>query len=86
MSMGMRASKMLSINLSAYLKKAIPKYEAVNLYQTQWNQNFSRRIKAGYYLQQILGKNQVTHLSLKFLDKTPRLVQKLISLTHGQAF
>lgn len=86
MSMGMRASKLLTNILDAHLKNEISKKQAVTLYETQWNQNFSNRIKTGYYLQQILGKNHITHMSLKFLNISPKLLQKLISLTHGQAF
>ncbi len=86
MSMGMRASKLLTHILDIYLKKKITKAEAIVLYKTQWDKHFSSRIKAGYYLQQVLGKNAVTHLSLKFLNVAPRLFQKLISLTHGQIF
>lgn len=86
MSMGMRASKLLTHILDSYLKKEITKTEAIALYKNQWDKHFSSRIKVGYYLQQILGKNAITHLSLKFLNATPRLLQKLISLTHGQTF
>ena len=86
MSMGMRASKLLTILLNSYLNNEITKNEAISLYQTQWNQNFSNRINTGYYLQQLLGKNQLTHLSLKFLNSSPKLLQKIISLTHGQPF
>jgi flavin-dependent dehydrogenase len=86
MSMGMRASKLLTHILDAHLKNEITKTQAVTLYETQWNQNFSKRIKTGYYLQQVLGKNHLTHMSLKFLNTSPKLLQKLITLTHGQAF
>jgi len=86
MSMGMRASKLLATLLNSYFNGEISYKEIVNLYTLQWNQNFSNRINAGYYLQQLLGKNNVTHLSLKFLHSTPKLLQKLISLTHGQSF
>jgi flavin-dependent dehydrogenase len=86
MSMGMRASKLLTLILNAYLKKEISEKQAVSLYEIQWNQNFAKRIKAGYYLQQVLGKNQLTHFSLKFLNSSPKLLQKLITLTQGQAF
>lgn len=86
MSMGMRASKLLTLILDAHLKNEISKKLAVTLYETQWNQNFSARIKTGYYLQQVLGKNHITHLSLKLLNTSPKLLQKLITLTHGQTF
>ena len=86
MSMGMRASKLLTHILNAYLQNEISEEQAVSLYEIQWNQNFSKRIKTGYYLQQILGKNNLTHISLKLLNTSPKLLQKLITLTHGQPF
>ncbi len=86
MSMGMRASKFLAMLLDSYFKKEITKQNAIDLYKEQWNRNFSTRIKAGYYLQQILGKNTITHLSLKFLNTSPKLLQKIIRLTHGESF
>ncbi len=86
MSMGMRASKILATGLTQYFNNSISKNELIQLYKKEWNANFSTRIKAGYYLQQVLGKNIITHLSLKFLSKTPKLLQKLISLTHGKRF
>jgi flavin-dependent dehydrogenase len=86
MSMGMRASKLLTLILNAYLQNEISEEQAVSLYEIQWNQNFSKRIKTGYYLQQILGKNNLTHMSLKLLNTSPKLLRKLITLTHGQTF
>lgn len=86
MSMGMRASKILSALLNDYLKNEISKTELIELYKKQWNKNFSSRIKSGYYLQQVFGKNMLTHLTLKFLNCFSGLTQKIISLTHGQPF
>ncbi|MDX2172006.1 MAG: NAD(P)/FAD-dependent oxidoreductase [Bacteroidota bacterium] len=86
MSMAMRTSKILAIGLTNYFNNSISKNELIKLYQKEWDANFSTRIKVGYYLQQVLGKNKITHVSLKFLSKTPQLLQKLISLTHGQTF
>lgn len=86
MSMGMRASNILSNLLINYFDNTISKNDLINSYKKEWNSNFSTRIKVGFYLQQILGKNQITHLSLKFLSRTPNFLQKLISLTHGQTF
>lgn len=86
MSMAMRASYLLAPILNLYLQLEISKPEAIYLYQPKWNQNFEKRIKAGYYLQKLLGQNQITHLTLKLLQTSPRLLQKLIALTHGQRF
>ena len=86
MSMGMRASSILAGILDSYLAGKIDRPAAINKYATDWNKNFAQRIKAGYYLQQILGKNQLTDISLKVLAHTPKILQKIIGLTHGQPF
>jgi flavin-dependent dehydrogenase len=86
MSMGMRASFILAKHMERYFKKEITKNGLISSYKKEWDQNFSVRIKAGYYLQQIFGKNIPTHLSLKFLNSFSGLTGKIISLTHGQPF
>jgi flavin-dependent dehydrogenase len=86
MSMGMRASKILAELLDHYFKKEILKEELIAGYKKEWDRNFSMRIKAGYYLQQLFGKNTITHLSLKLLSFMPNSLQKLILLTHGKTF
>ncbi len=86
MSMAMRASKILANLLDDFFKNKINKTRLLDSYKAEWNANFSTRIKAGYYLQQLFGKNTLTHLSLKFLSNKPKLLQKIISLTHGQTF
>jgi len=86
MSMGMRASFIFAKLADKYFTNQISKSELIDLYKKEWNQNFSSRIKAGYYLQQIFGKNIPTHLSLKFLNYFSGLTRKIISLTHGRPF
>jgi flavin-dependent dehydrogenase len=86
MSMGMRASYLLASILNELFNKKISKAEAISLYNDQWRENFSIRIKAGYYLQQILNRNSLTHFTIKLLDKSPKLFQKIITLTHGTKF
>ncbi len=86
MSMGMRASYLLASILNELFNKKISKAEAISLYTDQWSKNFSIRIKAGYYLQQILNRNSLTHFTIKLLDKSPKLFQKVITLTHGTKF
>jgi len=86
MSIGMRASKLLANLLNNYFNGSITKNQLINNYDTVWQNNFSTRIKAGFYIQQLLGKNSLTHIILKCLSKTPKLMQKIIALTHGQRF
>ncbi len=86
MSIGMRASTLAAALISSYLNKEIAHQQALFLYKKQWDENFAARIKAGFYLQQILGKNQLTDISLKMLSYFPKFFQKIIKLTHGQPF
>ncbi len=86
MSMAMRSSKILSNYITKYLKKTISKKELITLYTKEWSDNFSLRIKAGFYLQQLFGKKITTMWSLQILNKLPKLFQKVISLTHGSRF
>lgn len=86
MSMGMRASKLLAEELYRYFDKKITLQELSANYQSSWNKAFKARIKTGYYLQSLFGKKEMTHYTLKFLSKTPKLTQKIIGLTHGDTF
>jgi flavin-dependent dehydrogenase len=86
MSMGMRASKLLAIELIRYFEGKCSMLEVSSAYCKSWNKAFNSRITAGYYLQNLFGKKNTTHLALKVLSKTPALMKKLVSLTHGEKF
>jgi len=84
--MGMRASKLLATELIRYFNSKCSMSEVASAYQKSWNEAFNSRITAGYYLQNLFGKKNTTHLALKVLSKTPALMKKLVSLTHGEKF
>jgi flavin-dependent dehydrogenase len=86
MSMAMRTSKFLAAGLDNLFNNRITEAELIKSYNKEWNRNFSTRINAGYYLQKLMGKVTLTHLSLKILNNTPRFLQRLIRLTHGSSF
>ncbi len=86
MSMGMRASKLLAQEIVLYFNGHKSNQIVFNNYETAWNKAFNTHIKTGYYLQNLFGKKNATHLALKALDKLPGLTKKIISLTHGQPF
>jgi flavin-dependent dehydrogenase len=86
MSMGMRASSLLATELTRYFNKQSSLEEALVRYNSAWNKNFGQRITAGYYLQSLFGKKYTTHFALKTLAKLPAVMDKLVSLTHGQTF
>jgi len=86
MSIAMRSSKIISAYVSLYLQNKLTKSELIQLYNNDWNRNFSVRIKTAFYLQMLFGKRFSTIMSLKILNKFPMLFNKLISLTHGKIF
>jgi menaquinone-9 beta-reductase len=86
MSMGMRASKLLAAELIKFFENKKDKLAIAWHYEKAWNSAFKQRVKTGYYLQNLFGKKQLTHYTLKALSNTPFLMQKLISLTHGERF
>ncbi|MBE9462507.1 NAD(P)/FAD-dependent oxidoreductase [Dyadobacter subterraneus] len=86
MSMGMRASKLLAVELIKYFENKSSLEEVTSAYKKSWNEALNTRIRAGYYLQNLFGKKNTTHLALKFLSKTPGLMRGIISLTHGEKF
>lgn len=86
MSMGMRASFLLATELVRYFQKQSSLAEALAGYNLAWNKNFGQQITAGYYLQSLFGKKYTTHFALKTLAKVPVVMDKLVALTHGQAF
>lgn len=86
MSMAMRSSNIISVYMDSYLQNKLTKNELIKHYTDEWNANFSFRIKSGYYLQQLFGKQLTTLWSLKLLHYFPFLFRKLITLTHGKKF
>jgi flavin-dependent dehydrogenase len=86
MSMGMRASKLLAIELTSYFTNQKTRQQALLAYRTAWNNAFNARITSGYYLQHLFGKRKTTDYALRFLNHFPALTSGLVSLTHGNAF
>ncbi len=86
MSLAMRASYLLTPLIEDFLKEKTSKMQLTQQYDALWQQHFANRIKSGYYIQHLFGNNTMTHFSLKLLNSSPFLLQKLISMTHGQVF
>jgi flavin-dependent dehydrogenase len=86
MSMGMRASVLLATELIIYFEGKCTLDDVLAGYRKSWNHAFGRRITAGYYLQNLFGKKTTTDLALRLLSKTPALMKKVVSLTHGEKF
>jgi flavin-dependent dehydrogenase len=86
MSMAMRASKLLAQELIRFYHKEQSITEAAIRYKSEWNKAFENRITAGYYLQNLFGKRNLTDIALRLLSSSNALTEKLVSLTHGNRF
>ncbi|MEL6124734.1 MAG: FAD-dependent oxidoreductase, partial [Bacteroidota bacterium] len=54
------------------------------MYQKKWNQTFKTRINAGRLLQRILLSPMLSDISMKTVVKSPWIVKRLITMTHGE--
>ncbi|MBG9377571.1 NAD(P)/FAD-dependent oxidoreductase [Panacibacter sp. DH6] len=86
MSMAMHASKLAFDNINRFLHGSISRKEMEDHYTKQWQQQFSRRLGMGRFVQSIFGNNTATSLFLTTMNHTPWLARKIISTTHGNAF
>ncbi len=86
MSMAMNSSYIAFNLIRKYLENEISIQDLEYLYEHQWNYLFSNRIKTGKYIQHLFGKETLTNISVGILKKTPLLLDKLISITHGSKF
>ncbi|MBX2924572.1 MAG: NAD(P)/FAD-dependent oxidoreductase [Chitinophagaceae bacterium] len=86
MSMAMHGSKLAFEQINAFLRDRISRYEMEYNYQQQWDATFSRRLKAGRFIQGLFGKDWVTNYFISVLSPFPSLIDKLIRQTHGEPF
>ncbi len=86
MSMAMRASFVASALINEYLDTHITREELCVLYEKRWNELFSKRIKIGYYIQHLFGRNYLTNMSIGLFKTLPSAADKLIRMTHGDIF
>ncbi|HWY98813.1 MAG TPA: NAD(P)/FAD-dependent oxidoreductase [Bacteroidia bacterium] len=86
MSMAMHASFIAASLINDFLNNTISREQLYTLYEKQWNNLFSKRIRTGASLQHLFGKNHLTNVSISLLKALPPLADKLISMTHGKVF
>jgi flavin-dependent dehydrogenase len=86
MSMAMHASYIGYLLIDRFLKKDITRDKMEAEYELRWNKLFSKRIKAGKYLQGLFGKKNLTNTTIGILKHLPRVTDSLIEMTHGEKF
>ncbi len=83
MSMAMHQSYILANNTLQYFANKITWDKALQQYETQWNSAFSRRIKIGLMLQNIIYNPKLANPAITVLRNSKWLRQFVIKQTHG---
>lgn len=86
MSMALYASLLCATAIKRFLENKISRGEMERDYSGNWNRQFALRLKLGRLLQPILLRPDLSNISLSFLRRAPRLMNQIISLTHGKPF
>jgi flavin-dependent dehydrogenase len=86
MSMALHASKIAAEQLHFFLKKDISRKELEDNYTTKWKAQFAKRLSYGRMIQYFFGKEWMTNLFVRAMNKMPALTRWLISQTHGKPF
>lgn len=86
MSMALHGAKLASEQADLFLKGQISRDEMEKNYSKNWKKHFSLRLFVGRTVQYTFGKSEITNFVVKFMKKSPILVEKLINLTHGKVF
>lgn len=86
MSMALHGSKILAQIANRFLEEEITRDELEMQYSNVWKNNFEARIIVGRLIQYSFGKEVLTNMAIGALKPFPKVVDKLISLTHGNEF
>jgi flavin-dependent dehydrogenase len=86
MSMALHASKIAAQQVHLFLKKDISRKELEDNYTTKWKAQFAKRLSYGRIIQYFFGKEWMTNLFVRAMNKMPALTRWLISQTHGKPF
>lgn len=85
MSMAIRSAQMASQLIINYLEGKIDSRLALEkAYQKSWNKEFKNRIKVGHLAATIFSKNQLSEILIPIARKIPKLLPKIVTLTHGK--
>jgi flavin-dependent dehydrogenase len=86
MSMALHASKLAAKQIDLFLQQKIGREEMENLYSHEWRQQFAKRLQMGRGIQRLFGQSWLTNSFIQVAKSSPRLVNYLISQTHGSSF
>lgn len=87
MAMALHSSKLLSgLILQHYNKASLDRPALENSYRKEWKKLFARRLWVGRTVQRLFGRERLTDLTVKFLNKAKPVSHWIVRQTHGQPF
>ncbi len=86
MSMALHSAKIAATLAREFLEQKITRTKMEESYQTQWQQAFSNRLKAGRRLQTFFGNRFLSNFLITILKPFPPLIKYFIRKSHGNAF
>lgn len=85
MAMAIHSAKIVSELVAKYCDGEITSRENLEAaYRKEWNSNFKSRLKAGKILGNLLQKQNISEILMRFVALFPSLLPKIISRTHGK--
>ncbi|MEO8117178.1 MAG: NAD(P)/FAD-dependent oxidoreductase [Bacteroidota bacterium] len=86
MSMALHSAKIAATLAQDFLGQKISRAAMEESYQTQWQQAFSHRLKAGRQLQKFFGNRFLSNFLITILKPFPPFIKYFIRKTHGKSF
>ena len=86
MSIALHTAKIAVEFSENFLQQKITRNEMEILYQTNWNQQFLKRLQTGRTLQIFFGSSRLSNLFVQTFKVFPFLAKPLIKMTHGKSF
>ncbi len=84
MAMAIHSAKIASQSLLLHLQNKTSRQELEIDYIKQWKKTFTKRIRNGSLIQKGLYNKTLTKVGVRVLQKSPKLLKKMISSTHGK--
>jgi len=86
MSIALHTSKIAAGLIHDFLRKKISRSQLVDLYKSQWNYQFAKRLQTGRALQRFFGSERLSNLFVGTFNSFPFLARPVIKMTHGKPF
>jgi menaquinone-9 beta-reductase len=86
MAMAIHAAFIASNCIDAYFKKELTKVQLDKKYAYEWRNAFHSRLKVGYQMQKIMGKEKISTFAMKSLQVAPFLLPTIVKKTSGKDF